>query len=456
MNRNKSVIFYLVDGARPDILNKLIDQGKLPNIKKYLVDQGSYTRGTTCFPSTTGPAYLPFLCGSFPGDHDITGIRWFDKEEFSQGRWRRNAMRSYCGYEAKYFNDDMNPDYPSLFETYEKGLNVYNMITKGVAEENNLTKKGKSKLYTRAHFKKIHHPVDELGHEKLMAGLDRDYDFIFAVFPSVDWDSHYHHYDHPETEKAYAIADRSLGEVVEKLKAQNKYQDTMIVMASDHGLTSTEVHFDVASFFRKQGYRTLAYPTIFTLFPQVAVFISGNSFASVSFLDHRGLYHKEALYQKHGKALDAFVSNPAIDFILVRSDKQSVSIINSEGEGLIEMKDNKVKYSAQTANPLGIPDTNNYLDHKEAFDYCYESDYPDGLVQIAQLFSSKRSGDVVVSANIGYDLRDFWEIPEHLGSHGSLHKDHLYVPILINKPELLPQPIRTTEVYHIIRNYLDS
>ena len=116
MKKNK-VIFYLIDGARPDVIKELADQGEIPNIKKYMMEEGSFQVGTTCFPSTTGPAYLPFLTGQFPGAHDITGIRWFDKEAFFRdGRWKRNSMRSYCGYEAKYFNDDMNADYPSLME----------------------------------------------------------------------------------------------------------------------------------------------------------------------------------------------------------------------------------------------------------------------------------------------------------------------------------------------------
>ncbi len=452
----KRVIFYLIDGARPDILQKYAQQGHLPNMKKHFLEEGSYTKGTTCFPSTTGPAYLPYLCGSFPGDHHITGIRWFDKDAFKKGRWGRNAMRSYCGYEAKYFNEDMNPDYPSLFETYPGGLNIYNMITKGVEEENDLTRVGKSKLYTRAHFKKIHHPVDKLGHARLMEAIENEFQFIFAVFPSIDWDSHYHHYDHEETLEAYKIADQSVGEVIQKLEEKNWLDDTLIVMASDHGLTSTKVHLDVAKFFRKQGYRTLAYPTIWTLFPQVAVFISGNSFASVSFLDQEGFYFTDQLMKKHGQALTAFVENEAIDFILTRKNATDISVINKDGEALIKVKDGQMSYEAITANPLGLENTNKWLNDKEAFDYCFDSDYPDAFVQIKQLFASHRSGDVVVSANVGYDLRDFWEIPEHLGSHGSLHKEHIHVPILMNKKDLLPQPIRTTEVYHLIRSHLDG
>ena len=116
MSQKKKVIFYLIDGARPDVLQKLLEQNELPAIQEYLVSNGSFVKGTTCFPSTTGPAYLPFLTGASPGDHHITGIRWFDKKAFFKGRWGRNSMRSYCGYEAKFFNDDMNPKYPSLFE----------------------------------------------------------------------------------------------------------------------------------------------------------------------------------------------------------------------------------------------------------------------------------------------------------------------------------------------------
>lgn len=454
MSKNKS-IFYLIDGARPDVLKTLLDAGELPNIKKYMVDEGCFQKGTTCFPSTTGPAYLPFLTGKFPGDHDITGIRWFDKKEYFKGRWGRNAMRSYCGYEAKYFNEDMNEAYPSLMEIYPKSFNIYNMITKGVKEENDLTKEGKSKLYFNAHFKHTHHIVDKLGHKHLLAALDKEFNFIFAVFPSIDWDSHTYHYEDEKTIEAYRIADRSLGEVVEKLKATGQYQETLIIMASDHGLTSTHTHLDLGRFFKKNGYRVLEYPSIWTLFPKVSVFISGNSFATLSFLDKKKLYMKEELFSKHGEVLIKLVKNDAIDFIIVRKDDKAVLVINEDGEAEICWSDEGIAYKSITANPFRIADTYKYLDEQESFDHCFDSDYPDALLQCRQLFESPRSGDVAVSANVGYDLRDFWEIPEHKGSHGSLHKDHMHVPVLMNKP-MLDKPLRTRDLFDLIRNHIDE
>ena len=452
---SKRVIFYLIDGARPDILKALAAEGHIPNIKKYMMEEGAFEVGTTCFPSTTGPAYLPFLTGQLPGAHDITGIRWFDKEQYFKGRWGRNAMRSYCGYEAKYFNDDMNEAYPSLLELYPKNFNIYNMITKGVKEENDLTKKQKSKLYFNAHFKHTHHIVDEIGHGHLMDAIENEFEFIFAVFPSIDWDSHTYHFKDDRTVEAYKIADRSLGELVDKLKAQGTWDDTLIVMASDHGLTSTHSHLDLGRFFKKHKYRVLEYPTIWTIAPQVSVFISGNSFATLSFLDQKTLYHKDDLYAKHAKVMDSLVAHEAIDFIVMRKSDSALSVINADGEALIEIKEGQMRYSCLSANPFGLDENAGWLDDTAAYTLCYESDYPDALVQCKQLFESKKSGDIAVSANVGYDLRDFWEIPEHKGSHGSLHKDHMLVPILLSK-KLVHTPVRTTEVFHIIKNYIDG
>ena len=197
------------------------------------------------------------------------------------------------------------------------------MIVKGVKAENDLTKEGKSGLYLRAHFLHKHHTVDEKGHEKLMEALDKNPQFIYAVFPSVDWDSHCYHYEDARTIDAYKIVDRSVGEVVDKLKAQGEYAKTLIVMASDHGLSSTHTHFDLGRFWKKAGYRVLEYPNIMKIRPQVAVFISGNSFGTISFLDQKKMYVENLLEERHGLALTKFVKEPGVDFILYRKSKSS-------------------------------------------------------------------------------------------------------------------------------------
>ncbi|RKY61117.1 MAG: hypothetical protein DRP99_06835, partial [Candidatus Latescibacterota bacterium] len=94
--RRTSII--LIDGARYDVLSELVVGGKLPNLRKLDV-----RRAVTVFPSTTGPAYLPFLTGFFPGQLDVPGIRWLSKDAFARSLLHPHARRSYMGYDAVSF-----------------------------------------------------------------------------------------------------------------------------------------------------------------------------------------------------------------------------------------------------------------------------------------------------------------------------------------------------------------
>jgi hypothetical protein len=57
---------------------------------------------------------------------------------------------------------------------------------------------------------------------------------------------------------------------------------------------------------------------------------------------------------------------------------------------------------------------------------------------------------MVINARVGYDLRKFWEYPEHLGSHGSLHKYHMHVPLIYNQKDWLTHSARTADLFNSI------
>ncbi len=454
MNK-KRIVFYLVDGAHAEVLPELINQGILPNIKR-IVDEGTYRNATTCFPSTTGPAYLPFLTGHFPGTMGITGIRWFDKKEFKRTRFNKMAMRSYCGPEAAWFNTDMPADKPTLFELLGESYNLYNMITRSVPDEYDLGKKGKGPLYMRAHFKLRHHPVDLQGHSRIMEMLNsgKDFDFLFAVFPSVDWDSHYHHIRDERTIEAYKIVDRSLAEVRETLEKQGKWDDTLFLMTSDHGLTPTTKHLDLGDWMTAQGLKAVYYPVIWKTNPKSAVFISGNSFGAIHLLNHPGddvLREGDILKYMGGDRLQLLVKEDAVDFIIYRGDEENTFIVhNRDGKARISVKNDVFTYEPQTADVLKYGGKIEATGHREILAKTFETDYPDAVFQIYQLFRSRRAGDIVVSATVGYDLRDFWEYPEHKGSHGSLHRHHIHVPLIYNQKGWKDHPARTADLFDTI------
>ena len=456
----KRVVFYLLDGARPDILKELIDEGQLPHLKR-LTEEGTFRKATTCFPSTTGPAYLPFLTGHFPGTMNIPGIRWFDKKEFKRTRWNTMAMRSYCGPEAGFFNTDMPADKATLFDLLGDSYNLYNMITRNIPDEFDLGKKGKSLLYTRAHFGKRHHPVDLQGHARVMDLLHsgKDFDFLFAVFPSVDWDSHYHHIRDHRTVEAYKIADNSIGEVRALLEEKGWWDNTLFMLTSDHGLTPTHTHFDLSDWMTGQGLKAVSYPVIWRSEPQSAVMISGNSFGSIHLLNHEGdhaLKEWEIMQYFGAQRMADLLSEKAVDFVTYRGNEEGQYYVhNRNGKALITSDDKYYRYEPVDADPLelGVIDA---MDDREALELTFESKYPDALVQLVQLFKGSRAGDIIVSAANGFDLRDFWEYPEHKGSHGSLTREHIHVPLIYNQKGWATAAARTADIFPSILHWMEK
>ncbi len=451
----------MVDGARVDVLTDLISKGELPNMKR-IMDEGTFRKATTCFPSTTGPAYLPFLTGHFPGTMNITGIRWFDKKEFKRSRLNKYAMRSYCGPEAAWLNGDLPVEKSTLFELLPESYNAFNMVTRGVRDEYDLTKKGKGLLYTKAHFMKRHHPVDRLGHARIMEMLQKgnDFDFLFAVFPSVDWDSHYYDIRDSRTIKAYKIADESLGEVREFLEKKGWWQNTLFLLTSDHGLTASHTHLDLADWLTYHDLKSVSYPVIWRRKPKSAVMISGNSFGSVHLLNHEGdhvLCEKEIMKCLGQDRFNNLLNEKAVDFVIYRGEKKGICYVhNHQGRALIEKSCDKYRYIPEAGDPLHLGSELYVNNHREALEVTFNSDYPDAFVQIDQLLSSRRAGDVVVSAAKGYDLRDFWEFPEHKGSHGSLNKEHIVVPLLYNQKNWTSHSARTADLFNTILKWMDK
>lgn len=450
--RRPLVIIFLIDGARPDVMHELIESGDLPNIKKEILGQGTFRTATSCFPSTTGPAYLPFLTGSFPGTSNIPGIRWLDKCEFRRKRWGRNSFRSYCGYEAPYFNDDLPKDRPTLHELFDRPFNIFSMITRGLPDGHDLTAKSKPGLYLRAHLSHKWEKVDRASHEHLLTGLDRDPEFMFVVFPGVDSNSHLHHPHHENTIRAYKYVDYSIGQAVDKLKRLGRWDDTLTILVSDHGLTATHTHLDLARFFKKKRIKTLEYPVVWTRRPKMSVMISGNAAAQVYCLhkpDGEHLYGDEIRHVLGG-VWEELLDREEVDFITWRHDENTFAVGSAKGEAHIKTNPKGLTYFPCSGDPLGLGRLDTPLNRQQALDATFDSEYPDALVQIEQLFSCARTGDFVVTSKKGFDLREVWEWPEHHGSHGSLHREHMMVPLIYNRTGWDPRPARTADIFNTV------
>ena len=62
----KKVIFLLLDGARNDVLESLINNGSMPNLKSIIDDGGSFSTAVTVFPQRRQRPEAAFR-GRLPG-----------------------------------------------------------------------------------------------------------------------------------------------------------------------------------------------------------------------------------------------------------------------------------------------------------------------------------------------------------------------------------------------------
>ena len=457
MQQFKSCIYFLVDGARPDIFEQKLKAGLLPNLSRHMIERGGYRRATTVFPSTTGPAYLPMLTGCYPGTCNVPGIRWFDRSEYGRTPLSVKRFRSYVGIESYMINKDLRPQIKTLFELSKKPINIFSSINRGVSFFGNRTKLMRIFYFYYAHLTDRWSYLDKVATRKLLRALKKKPDFVFLVYPAVDEYSHLADPFSFHTQKAYEEFDRLFGLVVKRLQELGRYDDTLLVLSSDHGLSATTKHFGVDRFLEEKGLKTFFYPLIYKRNFSAATMVSGNGMCHV-YLRGNGSWKDtptfEELRSLNGDIPKELVEREEVDLVAGRGEDEDVYVLSKKGSAKISKHNGRYFYQKDHGDPLELGDVpQEGMDSREALEKTFETKYPDSLVQLHQIFQSSRSGDFIVSANPGFDLRDRFESPEHHGSHGSLHREHMHVPLAINAP-LKSGPIRTADLFPTMLSYL--
>jgi hypothetical protein len=132
--------------------------------------------------------------------------------------------------------------------------------------------------------------------------------------------------------------------------------------------------------------------------------------------------------------------------ILVLPHSETTLEVRSKARGnaMIVTARDRYSYRPTTGDPLGIG-AHESLTETAAYEITAESDYPDSIVQLALLASAPRSGELIMSAARDWDFRAQYEPIPHVSSHGALHRDHMMVPLLVNRP-VVRVPRRTVDV----------
>lgn len=450
----KHAILLLLDGARPDVLQDEMQKGHLPNLQK-LTQNGTNQAMLTCFPSTTGPAYLPYVTGCFPGTCNVPGIRWFDKGRYSKKGWGWGSFRSYCGLEAAFFDKDMHQHIPTAWEVFENPKSINNGVTKGINKKNNLTTTSRFLEFYYAHLTDRWDFIDRATTRRALSVIDKkDFDFLFMVFSSVDELSHRSSPFHKNVREAYHRTDEKVGQLIEHLKKAGIYDDTLFLLFSDHGLSETHNHFDVGPWMEEEkNLKTFYYTNILKFKFDAVSMISGNGMAHLYFEGQKGWGERLSFEELSHKflLLDELRFTPEVDLVVTQGADSSIHFQTDLGHSQYRVRGDKVFYQFNNQDPLqifkaGDPRLDQGLTFDEMMAESFDSHYPDVFMQMHQLFKSPRTGDVVLSAKTGNDLREKFEHPLHKASHGAICPEHMKIPLVSNH-KFNQKYVRSVDIY---------
>jgi hypothetical protein len=438
----------IADGVRPDVLARYIDSGRLPALAS-LREEGSLSTVTSAFPSVTGPAYAPFLMGRYPGAIGLPGLRWYDRSGRITGITGRS--RSYVGSQMRFVDRDIDPASPTLFELAKPSFGALSVIGRGLRRQNRI---GRSLAFVAraaaTHFRgnvrgwlAIDRRVGEEAAHRLRTKKAR---YAFVALTGIDKTSHAEGQDAAIVGDALRIVDDTVAQIRSDAERDGRWGKMQIWVGSDHGHSPVRQHEDLVALVAGWGYSVLAHPWAFGTSADVAVMVSGNAMTHLYLeLEEKTRPFWPALSSKWSELAARLLDRPSVDLMIVPTSPTTCEIRSAHrGTATLTWKEWRYSYIPTTGDPLGVGELKS-LGDDEAYDATFGSDYPDGLVQIAHLLASPRSGDILLSAARDWDYRARYEPIPHVSSHGALHREHMLVPLLLSRAPRNP-PRRTVDV----------
>ncbi|MEO6778992.1 MAG: alkaline phosphatase family protein [Gemmatimonadaceae bacterium] len=448
MNADTSVIVVLADGARPDVLSAALDAGELPALARLRAEGGLYSVATV-FPSVTGPAYTPFLMGQHPGSVGLPGLRWYDRAR-SACSWPSYA-RSYTGPQCRFLDRDLAADAATMFELTESSIGALSVIRRGLPRSKQIGRGAAFVARTAiTHFRgDVAGWLDtdrRIGDTFVQRVRDERPAYAFAALTGIDKASHARGHDAPIVHDAMRIVDDVCRRLRSDAEQAGRWHGVHLWVVSDHGHSPVAAHEDLAGLVGSLGFRVVAHPWIVRRGAQVAVAVSGNSMAHIyTGLKQRTRQFWPALSAEWSDMAATILERDSVDIMLLpRSDTSCEVHARGCGHALVTWDEWEFAYRPITGDPLGVGELAS-MDAADAFDATIDSGYPDGVVQIARIAACARSGDIVLSAAPGWDFRARYEPIKHVSSHGALHREHMLVPLLTNRP-VAHEPRRTVDV----------
>jgi len=486
----RPVLILFADGVRTDLVDRMMDTGELPNIKRYIYDRGCRARyAVSCLPTITYAVTASITTGRLPGHHHIMGNKWFDR---NSGKYQDYT------FIRTYHQVDHDLRAPTIFEIlndrYTVTIQTANRLGAVRAIDNWMTS-GINWFFRRILT------VDQLVAVRfeLIADCAKAVgqwpDLILAYFPAVDEIGHRFGADSPQYRHALINLDAQIGRIFRSMETTGMLDRYYVFFVSDHG----HVPAKKSMYWSPEDYlaRRLAIPMVSGMFlenasscqrhrylnknTRIVVVTGGNRRSHIHLrtgqfwtdrpkyaevVDFVNKFAPSARQQaKDATLMEMLAGQEAVRLVAARVDDNHAEVFFRNERAIIErrvtagqktyryrtIKGDPLRYTACrfTSAEGGLVD-NAFHDADRWLAASCRSEFPDFVPQIIEMFDSPRAGEIVLFADRGWDFS-----ANDLGGHGSALKDDMIVPFVLVGPDIAHGEILTARLVDIVPTVLD-
>jgi hypothetical protein len=431
----KKLVLAVIDSLKPDMLDLAIEEGRAPTLAA-LRERGTYIRDClSTFPSVTPVASAAIATGYGPGEHHIPSMNWYHRgeERYVEYGSSFQATRAFGVVRSLYdtvYNMNMahlTRAHRTVFEHLDdaglrtacttwliyrgrtrhdpSGASVYRKIAEAAQFRHPVY--GARELFYADLFDSrntgctsaLGMPGQRDRHTGCVGAYLVEHDlFDFLLFSLPDNDTHSHKAGPDGQVTSIAEADRALERIVHVAGGVDAFlAEHAVMVMSDHSQTAVEAPINLARAFADA--RVLAPSDPAPTEAELAVSPAARS-AMVYALDEA---RRDELV---AGAVTTLRGLEGVELVATREN----------GQAVVHSRRGELRFA-----PAG--DGWEVSGDRVALDLDGDT-YPDALSRLWSALDCPHSGDVLVSAGLGYEFVD-WGGADHVGggSHGSLHRD---------------------------------
>jgi Type I phosphodiesterase / nucleotide pyrophosphatase len=445
----KKLVLAVIDSLKPDMLDQAVAEGDAPALTA-LLDRGSYIRDcVSTFPSVTPVASAAIATGCGPGEHHIPSMNWFHRGEERYVEYGSSlaATRAF-GIVRSLYDTVYNMNLAHLTRAHRTVFEHLDDAGLRTACTTYLIYRGRTRhdpsgasVYRRiAEAVQFRHPVygaRELFYADLFDSRDTgctsalglpgqrdrhtgcvgaylvEHDlFDFLLFSLPDNDTHSHKVGPDGQVRSIAEADRALERIMHVAGGPEAFlEDHAVIVMSDHSQTAVDTGINLSEVFA--GSRLLTPSDPAPTDAQLAACPSARS-AMVYALDAD---QRDEL-TRH--AADTLRQADGVELVITRENGTAL-VCSDAGELRFAPGDD---LTDRRGHGWTLRGDEAVLDLSTERGRVDSATYPDALGRVWSALRCPHSGDVLASAELGYEFVD-WGGAHHVGggSHGSLHRD---------------------------------